>query len=321
MRLRWYDRILVSLSGLVLTTLGALVILGGCGVLHLPEPFALDVWTGGDWQWLPAIFLGGLLIALWGLRLLIRPMCPKKDMHGRYFTVKTGGDDTLSISVSALDQLVRKCLDARPEVLTSRISIGGQERAMRVTIRVTLRGGVCIPETVGKLQEQIKQYVSSCSGVAVEFVRVVVEATKAPAGSEEEVKLLEPASVAPAEEAPAKEPEPMKEPEPKKRHVLKPRPEKAPVEAAPAWYEAAPVEAPAAQTPLEPAPETPAEPEPEPEPEPAAQAPAEPEPVPAPAEPPMFDFGPAEPLPVELSPDAFPFPGEKADAAEETPDA
>ena len=67
MKLRWYDRILVALSGLVLAALGVMIVLCGCGAVHLPEPFALDVWTGGDWQWLPAIFLGGLLVFLWGI--------------------------------------------------------------------------------------------------------------------------------------------------------------------------------------------------------------------------------------------------------------
>ena len=59
MKLRWYDRILVALSGLVLAAAGVAVVLWGCGAIRLPEPFALDLWTGGDWQWLPVIFLGG----------------------------------------------------------------------------------------------------------------------------------------------------------------------------------------------------------------------------------------------------------------------
>ena len=116
MRLRWYDRILVALSGVVLAVLGAGVILCGCGVIRLPQGIALDLWTGQDWKWLPVIFLGGLLLFVWGVHLIVRPLCPKRDLHGRYFTVKTNGEDTLSISVSALDQLVRKCLDAHPEV-------------------------------------------------------------------------------------------------------------------------------------------------------------------------------------------------------------
>ena len=284
MKLRWYDRILVALSGLVLAAAGVAVVLWGCGVIRLPEPFALDLWTGGDWQWLPAIFLGGALVFLWGMRLLVRPFCFRQDKQSRYFTVKTGENDSLSISVAALDQLVRKCVNACPEVTTSKIVITGQEKAMRVNVRVTLRGGVCIPEVVTRLQEQIKQYVTGCSGVPVETVRVVVEAAKEESESGESVRLLKPVEKLP----------PVDMGETEKTAEAAVEPEKAPDE------EAAP------------APEEKAEAEPAiaAEPEEAPQAVAETEKQEEPLE---FDFGPEEKLPVELSADAFPFPDEKKD--------
>ena len=302
MRLRWYDRILVALSGVVLAVLGAGVILCGCGVIRLPQGIALDLWTGQDWKWLPVIFLGGLLLFVWGVHLIVRPLCPKRDLHGRYFTVKTNGEDTLSISVSALDQLVRKCLDAHPEVLTSRISIGGQERAMRLVIRVTLRSGVRIPQIVTQLQEQIKQYVSTCSGVTVEQVSVIVEATKNPEALKEgeSVKLLEP--VADAPQAPTAEETACQEAE-----QVPAEPQEEPAEETTAEV----AEEPPVQT-AEPstAPEETAETSPElTQQEIYAQREA--------AEMGAFtvDFGPKDPLPVELSADAFPFPSKN----EETP--
>ena len=299
MKLRWYDRILVALSGLVLAALCVMIVLCGCGAVHLPEPFALDVWTGGDWQWLPAIFLGGLLVFLWGMRLLIRPFCFGKDKQSNYFVVKTSEQDTMSISVAALDQLIRKCLAARPEVLTSKVTISGQEKAMRVHVRVTLRGGVCIPEVVTKLQEQIKQYVTGCSGVPVETVRVTVEASKDAGGDEGEVKLLNaveklpPVDAGRDEEIPAQAPEKTVQPE------APAVPEAPAAQEAAAEPEKAEPEAPAEETvPAES--EAPAE---------TAEAPAGTEQMEAEA--PVFDFGPEEKLPVDLSPDAFPFPDEK----------
>lgn len=290
MKLRWYDRILVALSGLLLAAAGVMIVLCGCGVVHLPEPFALDVWTGGDWQWLPAIFLGGLLVFLWGLRLLIRPFCFAKDKQGKYFVVSTGEQDTLSISVAALDQLIRKCIAARPEVLSSKISIGGQEKAMRVHVRVTLCGGVCIPEVVTKLQEQIKQYVTGCSGVPVESVRVTVEAAK-DARDAGEKKFLNAASDAPSIDMAKDEADEI----PAQASVEPEKPE-APIEPETAVEAETVEEAAAPEEPAQEQEETIVMPEPALEPEWQAEAP---------------DFGPAEKLPVELSPDAFPFPGEK----------
>ena len=42
-------------------------------------------------------------------------------------------------------------------------------------IKITLLSGVNIPLTVNALQKQIKQYITSCSGVDVHKVRVMVE--------------------------------------------------------------------------------------------------------------------------------------------------
>lgn len=286
MKLRWYDRILVALSGLVLAAAGVAVVLWGCGAIRLPEPFALDLWTGGDWQWLPVIFLGGALVFAWGLRLLVRPFCFRQDKQSRYFTVKTGETDTLSISVAALDQLVRKCVNACPEVTTSKIVITGQEKAMRVNVRVTLRGGVCIPEVVARLQDQIKQYVTGCSGVPVETVRVIVEAAKDDGEGAESVKLLKPVEQLPSVDR--GETEKAAEAEAAAEEAKTPEPETA----AEAEEKEEPVQAPVEKEAEEPLPS------------------AEPE---KPEEPLNFDFGPEEKLPVELSADAFPFSGEKKD--------
>ena len=44
-----------------------------------------------------------------------------------------------------------------------------------ITIRIALASGVNIPIAVSALQKQIKQYITSCSGVDVKEVRVMVE--------------------------------------------------------------------------------------------------------------------------------------------------
>lgn len=297
MKLRWYDRILVALSGLVLTAFGAAIILVGCGVIDLPGIYDLDVWTGGDWKWLPIIFMGGLIVLAWGLHLFVRALFPRRDLRGRYFSVKTRSDDTLHISVSALDQLIRKCLDARPEVLTSRIEIAGQERAMRVTIRVTLRSGVCIPEIVSQMQEQIKQYVTTCSGVAVDYVRVIVEATKESRGRADdgEVKLLQPV----ADEMPPIDTKAFEE---EKQEAAVPVEEPLAEEKQPTAAEVPAVEANVDEPAAEEAPVATIE-------ETIAKREE------AELKDYMVDFGPAEPLPVNLSAEAFPFPG----AAEKKP--
>ncbi len=292
MKLRWYDRILVSVSGLILVALGVLVMLAAGGVLSLPEPFALNAWLGDGWQWMPLIFLAGLLLIAWGGRLFLRPLIRRGEAGGKYYTV-SGGETGVVISVQAIDHLVRKCLETWPEILSAQVKIGGQEEAMHLTLRVTLRSNVRIPELLRDVRAEIKDYIEECSGVTVQSVRVIVEATKdAREAQKQELKLL-----------------------PQKREESSPAP--APADFHNTEELPAVSEAPAAESAPEGVPDGPeAAPEPDYRPVLSAQesmpadaleaAPAEPE----------IDFGPIEPLPVTLSPGAFPFP-----AQEETPQA
>ena len=190
MKLRWYDRVLIALGGVVFMGLGVAVMLAGGGVIRA-EWFGLDYWVGTGWQWMPIIFLGGVLLFAWGVRLLVRPFMRASEKQGRYYTVRDGGQGEVHISVQALDHLVHKALTVWPEILTAQVRIGGQEDAMNITLRATLQSNVRIPELIRDVQSEIKQYVEECAGVKVQSVKVVIELTKDTRGQQpSEIKLL-----------------------------------------------------------------------------------------------------------------------------------
>lgn len=178
MKLRWYDRILVGLGGMELVALGVLVALSAGGVVTLPEPFAIDTWLGTGWQWMPLVFLLGVAVCVWGCWLVALSVSVRREAGGRYYTVQGAEDGGLNISVQALEHLIRKVIDDRPEILSAQVRLGGQENACRVTIRAAVRSDVRIPGLVRDLREQIRAYVEECAGVKVESVRVIVESTK-----------------------------------------------------------------------------------------------------------------------------------------------
>lgn len=177
MNLRWYDRVLIALSGLLLAALGVLATLMGGGVVR-PESFTLDFWLGDGWQWMPVIVLGGLLLLAWGVWMIIRPFVETSDTSGRYYILKDRGDGEVQISVQALDHLVHRALGVWPEILSAHVRIGGQEDAMHITLRTTIQANVRIPELIGEVRAKIKQYVEECAGVRVESVKVIIVATK-----------------------------------------------------------------------------------------------------------------------------------------------
>lgn len=265
MKLRWYDRILVALSGLVLIAVGVCVILAAGGVITLPDAIAFDTWLGDGWQWMPLVFLAGVLIIIWGLWLLIRPF-QRGDRNGKYYVLKDEADGDVKISVQAIDHLVHKCINAYDQIVSAKVKIGGKEDAMEITLHVVVRTDVRIPSLIEELREDIKKSLQHSAGVTVSGVQVYVDATRDDK-DKDEVRYLE------AETKAAKD---------------------APVEdfINTTNFYTAPV---VVTADTKPAPE--AIPEDEPK---VAELKQE------------IDLGPDEPLPVDLSAQAFPFPEEEA---------
>lgn len=265
MNLRWYDRVLVALGGLVLVALGVCVILAAGGVITLPAPLAFDSWLGDGWQWMPLIFLAGIVIIFWGLWLFIRPF-RQGAQRGRYYVVKDEADGDVKISVHAIDHLIQKCIKQYGQVAHAKVRIGGKEDAMRITLHMTVRTDVNIPMLVEELRDDIKQQLDQSAGVTVSAVEVFVDATKD--DKEGEVKYLEAGS-----------------------HSKRDEPVEDPINTA-SFY-TTPVVVTGEARPKADPPAMAKEPT-------VAQLKKE------------VDLGPDEPLPVDLSAQAFPFPEEAA---------
>lgn len=76
--------------------------------------------------------------------------------------------------MGALESMVKKCVASHQELTVGAIRIHHAHEGVIVEIKVTLLNGMNIPLTVNALQKQIKQYITSCSGVDVHKVRVMV---------------------------------------------------------------------------------------------------------------------------------------------------
>lgn len=177
MRIRFWDRVVAALGGLLLLLLGAGVFAFGVGVLPfqvvaetLRGPFAL-------WQRLVIAAAGVLLclVGVHGLSLLFR----SKKEKGFILQHTENGD--LSISMHAMESMVKKCLDTHDELKATHTSIRHMRDGIAVEMRISLANGVNIPITVNALQKQIKHYITSCSGVDVKEVRVLVETSNSSA--------------------------------------------------------------------------------------------------------------------------------------------
>lgn len=234
MRNKFWNRVLVALSGLFIFAAGVLLFL-----VSFLSLFSISLSLGGTelsqllnglavWQKI-LLMLGGVAVAALGLHDLSIPF-PSRRERGFIMQHTELGD--MSISMNALDTMVRHCVDQHKELTVKSTRISRVKSGIVVEIRIMLAAGVNIPLTVNALQKQVKQYIMSCSGVEVYEVKVLVE-TGIPNGKVhhgQELVLEPQTAVQPVKtEAPVETAE-----EPKAAAVNEPEPEVTAEEEAPA---------------------------------------------------------------------------------------
>lgn len=226
MRNKFWNRVLVALSGLVIFAAGVLLFL-----VSFLSLFSISLSLGGTelsqllnglavWQKI-LLMLGGAAGAALGLHDLSIPF-PSRRERGFIMQHTELGD--MSISMNALETMVRRCVDQHKELTVKSTRISRVKSGIVVEIRIVLAAGVNIPLTVNALQKQVKQYIMSCSGVEVYEVKVLVE-TGIPNGRTRHGQelVLEPQPAAqPVKAEAAEEPAEVSEPEPAEEPALEP---------------------------------------------------------------------------------------------------
>lgn len=179
MKHAFWDRLLIVLCTLLLLGLAALV--AGLMVGFIPAGLVINqvhqLMENRTTRIVFGVVVAVLVVLAISVFWIVLPSSRKRRSA---FAVQQTEHGTLKISVNALSHLVEKCIAQHPELTTVSSSIHSNEENIRVDLRVTLQSDINIPLAIASLQKQIKQYIEACSGVDVDSVRVVVEATVAP---------------------------------------------------------------------------------------------------------------------------------------------
>lgn len=172
MKIRILDRILVALAGIL--------VLAGCAALAAQLFFQKDIVSlaGNVLQnekyrvWLIVILVLLVILGCYCLLILFR----HRGKSDKFVQQKTENGE-LCISLKAMESMVQKCLDPHKELSIQNVRLENQKGGLLIRIRGTVAGNVSIPLTVDALQQQIKQYVTACSGVEVKDIRVMIESS------------------------------------------------------------------------------------------------------------------------------------------------
>ncbi len=166
-------RILAALGGLTLMAAG-LGILGET-FFHLP----LTAWVGkvlGARTPLAvlAALLAAILLCTFGVCCVITPFI-RRGGKRRGYVMQKGENGTIGVSVKSIEGLVQTCVQQYDMVESAEISVQERRDGIVILLNIEETAGINIPLAVGTLQKQIKQYVTTCTGVDVREVRVMVE--------------------------------------------------------------------------------------------------------------------------------------------------
>ena len=172
MKIRILDRILVAVAGLL--------VLAGCAALAAQLFFGKNVagratklLTDPQYRiWLIGALVLLVLLGCYCILMLFR----HRGRRDKFVMQKTENGE-LSISLKAMESMVQKCLDPHKELSVQNVRLENQKGGLLIRIRGTVAGGVSIPLTVDALQQQIKQYVTACSGVEVKDIKVQIESS------------------------------------------------------------------------------------------------------------------------------------------------
>ena len=170
-----------SISVRILTALGGLTLLAlGVG-LAAESFFGVQVTAAAG-----KLLASGHVLAVLGKLVLIIALAvlavaavicalPRRNKEQRDYVMQRGENGAIGISVRAIEKQVRSCVAKHDVIADAEISIRECRDGLIILLNVDQVAGVNIPLSVGLLQKQIKQYVSSCTGVDVHEVRVMVE--------------------------------------------------------------------------------------------------------------------------------------------------
>lgn len=200
-------RIMTALGGLALWLMGLTILAETFFRIPVSAWITVQLGGGNALPVLLALVAAALLCAFGTCCFLL--LCPRKALgHGGYVMQK-GENGTIGVSVRSIEGLVQTCVKQHPSVAEAEISIVERREGIVILMNIQEEAGVNIPLAVGAMQKQIKQYVTACTGVDVQEVRVLVESTDLrTVASPYAVKEIAPEAAPEMVQAPAEQPEP-----------------------------------------------------------------------------------------------------------------
>ena len=171
MKMKLWDRLILRLGALLTLLTGAVAIAAGV-LLWNAQITPAKWWPAGNNAAIVLIAAGVLavLVSLYNIAL------PRRyNPRRRSFVTQPTEHGELRIAVSAIENLILRCVETHKEVKVLAMQITNRRGAVNVNMRVAVNSNISIPHAVEQLQTQIKRYLAASSGIEVRDISVSVE--------------------------------------------------------------------------------------------------------------------------------------------------
>jgi hypothetical protein len=163
-----FDRIILTVCMLALALVSVTAILFSSGLIDLQDFWTRLAALHGRWE----VGLVGLAFLVASLWLLFSGL---KTRRHRETVVKTGDMGNISISLTAIENLVLKITRDIEKVKDVKVNIIRHDGGVSVFLRLVVTYDVIIPEMTSELQKAVKEYIENTAGITVREVRISVD--------------------------------------------------------------------------------------------------------------------------------------------------
>lgn len=171
MKMKLWDRLILRLGALITLLTGVLAVVAGV-LLWNAQITPAKWWPAGNNAAVVLIAAGVLavIVSLYDIAL------PRRyNPRRRAFVTQPTEHGELRIAVSAIENLILRCVETHKEVKVLAMQIANRRGAVNVNLRVAVNSNISIPHAVEQLQTQIKRYLAASSGIEVREISVSVE--------------------------------------------------------------------------------------------------------------------------------------------------
>lgn len=171
MKIKVFDRILLFIYTLIVILLSLTLL--GIALNIIDYRLVGDLLSNATYK-SNAFILGAIAVVLFlaSIRLLVAGFSRQKPVSTLLMNTELG---VIRVSVNTLDTLTQKAVRSFQEVKEIKSVVLSDPDGIRIQLKISILPDIVMPELSRNIQQKVKEYVESLSGIAVKEVQVYIE--------------------------------------------------------------------------------------------------------------------------------------------------